>query len=74
MTLKRNSQGTASKGSLRARTESVPQTQSKTKQISRRELLGNAVIAGAAFTIVPRHVLGGRGYTPPSGAAGRGRW
>jgi predicted dehydrogenase len=41
-------------------------SQPETKRISRRELLGGAVAAGAAFTIVPRHVLGGRGYTPPS--------
>ncbi len=34
-------------------------------QISRRTFVGGAVSA-AAFTIVPRHVLGGPGYTPPS--------
>jgi predicted dehydrogenase len=33
--------------------------------ISRREFLGAAGV-GAAFTIVPRHVLGGPGQTPPS--------
>ena len=33
--------------------------------ISRREFLTTAAATGAAFTIVPRHVLG-RGYTPPS--------
>ena len=34
-------------------------------EISRREFLGNA--GGAlAFTFVPRHVLGGLGYTAPS--------
>ena len=33
--------------------------------ISRRRFLGNAG-AVAAFTIVPRHVLGGPGYTAPS--------
>ncbi len=32
--------------------------------MSRRHFL--ATTAAAAFTIVPRHVLGGRGYTPPS--------
>ena len=35
------------------------------KEISRREFLGSAA-AVAAFTIVPRHVLGGRGNTAPS--------
>jgi len=47
--------------------------------ISRRDFLASTA-AVAAFTIVPRHVLGGPGYTPPSeklniaaiGAGGRG--
>jgi predicted dehydrogenase len=34
-------------------------------QISRRRFSG-AISAGAAFSIVPRHVLGGKGYTAPS--------
>ncbi|MHC4132408.1 MAG: Gfo/Idh/MocA family protein [Planctomycetota bacterium] len=34
-------------------------------KISRRDFLGAAAVA-TAFTIVPRHVLGGAGYTPPS--------
>ncbi|MHC4087914.1 MAG: hypothetical protein ACYSU5_22330 [Planctomycetota bacterium] len=33
--------------------------------ITRRQFLGSAA-AAAAFTIVPRHVLGGAGRTPPS--------
>ncbi len=33
--------------------------------LSRREFLGTTA-AAAVFTIVPRHVLGGPGYTPPS--------
>jgi hypothetical protein len=33
--------------------------------ISRRKFLETAAATGAAFTIVPRHVLG-KGYTPPS--------
>ncbi|MEJ2702272.1 MAG: Gfo/Idh/MocA family oxidoreductase [Sedimentisphaerales bacterium] len=37
----------------------------KTRQISRRQFLGGAA-AVAAFTVVPRHVLGGTGGTPPS--------
>ncbi|MCY2988597.1 MAG: Gfo/Idh/MocA family oxidoreductase [Planctomycetota bacterium] len=35
-------------------------------EITRRSFLGSAVASGL-FTIVPRHVLGGRGYVAPSG-------
>src|SRR5499425_3828545 len=35
------------------------------KGITRREFVKEAAATGAAFTIVPRHVLG-RGMTPPS--------
>jgi len=35
-------------------------------KITRRDLLGGAAVA-AAFTVVPRHVLGGAGNTAPSG-------
>jgi len=35
------------------------------KSINRRQFLGGAAVA-AAFTIIPRHVLGGAGHTPPS--------
>jgi len=38
----------------------------KSKKISRRKFLGSTAAAVSAFTIVPRHVLGGAGYTPPS--------
>lgn len=49
------------------------------RRISRRRFLGTMATAGAAFTIVPRHVLG-RGFVPPSdklniaciGVGGRG--
>ena len=34
--------------------------------MTRREFLGTAATAAAAFTIVPRHVLGGPGHVPPS--------
>ncbi len=34
--------------------------------INRRTFVGTAVASGA-FTIVPRHVLGGIGYVAPSG-------
>src|SRR4030042_3058941 len=48
--------------------------------ISRRDFLSATGAAAAAFTIVPRHVLGGPGYTAPSdmihiagiGVGGRG--
>ena len=35
-------------------------------QSSRRRFLKGALIAGAGFTIIPRHVLGGNGFLPPS--------
>ncbi|HET8965584.1 MAG TPA: Gfo/Idh/MocA family oxidoreductase [Candidatus Acidoferrum sp.] len=38
---------------------------SETKRMTRREFVKEAAVASAAFTIVPRHVLG-RGMTPPS--------
>jgi predicted dehydrogenase len=49
--------------------------------ISRRQFLGGTAAATAAFTIIPRHVLGGPGFKPPSdtvniaviGAGGKGR-
>src|SRR5882672_732998 len=51
----------------------------KAKRISRRSFVGD-IAAGAAFTIVPRHVLG-RGFRAPSdklniaciGCGGKGR-
>lgn len=47
---------------------------------SRRKFLKSAALAGATFTILPRHVLGGPGFTAPSdkvniafaGAGGKG--
>ena len=36
------------------------------KQTSRRKFLKSALAVGAGFVIVPRHVLGGNGYLPPS--------
>ena len=50
------------------------------KEMSRRRFIG-LTAAASAFTIVPRHVLGGTGYTAPSdkvnvacvGVGGRGR-
>lgn len=36
------------------------------KRISRRRFLSSITGAVATFTIVPRHVLGGTGHTPPS--------
>ena len=51
------------------------------QQITRRQWLGGALAAGAAFTIVPRHVLGGPKFVAPSekvniavvGVGGQGR-
>ena len=36
------------------------------RNVSRRDFIGTSAMAAAAFTIVPRHVLGGTGYTSPS--------
>jgi predicted dehydrogenase len=52
----------------------------KQNQFSRRKFIKNTVVAGTAFTIVPRFVLGGKAYVPPSdtvyvagiGAGGKG--
>ncbi|MGI4729721.1 MAG: Gfo/Idh/MocA family protein [Janthinobacterium lividum] len=52
----------------------------QSSQTSRRSFIKNSAIAAAAFTIVPRFVLGGKGYTAPSdklivagiGAGGKG--
>jgi predicted dehydrogenase len=51
------------------------------RQITRRQWLGGALAAGASFTIVPRHVLGGPKFVAPSekvniavvGVGGQGR-
>ncbi|CAN5423771.1 Gfo/Idh/MocA family oxidoreductase [soil metagenome] len=34
--------------------------------LNRRKFISSAAAASLAFTIVPRHVLGGKGYIPPS--------
>ncbi len=39
---------------------------SSPRGISRREFIGKSAATAAAFTIIPRHVLGGKGYTAPS--------
>ncbi len=36
------------------------------KRLSRRKFLGQSATAAMAFSIVPRHVLGGPGFVPPS--------
>lgn len=38
----------------------------KKRKLNRREFLGSAAAASLAFTVVPRHVMGGTGYVPPS--------
>src|SRR5437899_5284612 len=53
----------------------------KSSHSSRRDFLKAGGAAATVFTIVPRHVLGGRGFVPPSdkvnialvGAGGQGR-
>jgi predicted dehydrogenase len=39
---------------------------SESKKFSRRKFVGAAGIATAAFTVIPRHVMGGEGYTAAS--------
>jgi len=36
------------------------------KKLNRRQFIGSAAAASAAFTIVPRYVIGGAGYVAPS--------
>ncbi|RIK67942.1 oxidoreductase, partial [candidate division KSB1 bacterium] len=63
---------------MKDQTEKSP---SQKTTLSRREFLGTSALAAAAFTIVPRHVLGGPGYVAPSdklniacvGVGGKGR-
>src|SRR5665647_2604892 len=38
----------------------------KKVKLGRRDFLKKATAASLAFTIIPRHLLGGTGYTPPS--------
>ena len=53
----------------------------KSQGMTRRKFIGNVTMTAAAFSIVPRNVLGGKGYTAPSdklnigiiGAGGKGR-
>lgn len=41
-------------------------SEQRDKKISRRDFLSRAAVVAGAVTIVPRHVLGGSGHTPPS--------
>jgi hypothetical protein len=50
----------------RLRITATPREKRHVADITRRQWLGGAVAAGAAFTIVPRHVLGGANHTAPS--------
>jgi predicted dehydrogenase len=38
----------------------------KSTTITRRKFLGQSAAAAAGLMVVPRHILGGKGYTPPS--------
>lgn len=44
----------------------VQEKNNKGNQISRRSFVTNSAAAAAGFMIVPRHVLGGKGYIAPS--------
>src|SRR5271165_876414 len=43
----------------------LPEKKDEKNEMTRRSLMEKAAVTGAAFTILPRHVLG-RGFTPPS--------
>jgi predicted dehydrogenase len=45
---------------------STPSHASPANALSRREFLSQSATAAVGFSIVPRHVLGGSGYVPPS--------
>lgn len=45
---------------------STPSHDLPANSLSRREFLAKSATAAAGFAIVPRHVLGGSGYIPPS--------
>src|SRR5690349_14743154 len=47
-------------------TEKDPAISSGVPAMNRRKFVGLTATAAAAFTIVPRHVLGGKNYIPPS--------
>jgi len=46
--------------------ESIPSTPKSTNTIDRRKFVGLLASSSLAFSIVPRHVLGGPGYIAPS--------
>lgn len=46
--------------------KSKKSSKASSNSLTRRDFIGKTAIAAAAFTIVPRHVLGGPGYTAPS--------
>ncbi|NQV35039.1 MAG: Gfo/Idh/MocA family oxidoreductase, partial [Phycisphaeraceae bacterium] len=47
-------------------TKDAAHSVSRTEDLSRRQFMKQAATATAAFSIIPRHVLGGAGYTAPS--------
>src|SRR5215471_14676363 len=49
-----------------SRTTGETQSASQSTALSRRQLMLTGGAAATAFTIVPRHVLGGPGYVAPS--------
>ena len=48
------------------RKENLHRKNPKSAGLSRRAFLGTTATAAAAFTIIPRYVMGGAGYTAPS--------
>src|SRR5258705_2956561 len=59
--------GRSSRAEEKSRAKQADRSMKTTSHpISRREAIKAVAVAAAAFTIVPRHVLGGQGQTPPS--------
>jgi hypothetical protein len=56
-------QNVGAQGTQKENDESVP---FKNNSISRRRFVGMAATSAIGFTILPRHVLGGKGYIAPS--------
>ena len=52
--------------SLHIQNEEAPGIPFKNNQLGRRKFVGMAATSAIGFTILPRHVLGGKGFTAPS--------
>ena len=46
--------------------KNIKKEENQTSGMTRRSFIGKTSLAAAAITIIPRHVLGGKGYKAPS--------